>query len=155
MHHLLRLASFSIESAGLSFLHGSIPVVDHQLFLLPTSKNWKKIVREMGTMILPSLSQVTPASLWVMIIWVYVILLTFNNWHFSKQSPWTSSQSITCKLVRNANSQAHLRHPESENSTGGDQGLGFSKPSQATWSESENQWSQPWEVRAHCIPHHS
>lgn len=36
MHHLLRLAGFSIESAWLSLFHRSIAIVNHQLFLLPT-----------------------------------------------------------------------------------------------------------------------
>ena len=141
----------------LGFLSSMVPfpLLITSFFFCPHLRIEKKIVREMGTVILSSLSQLMPPSLWFMIIWVYFILLTLKNWHFSEQSPWTSSQSITCKLVRNANSQALLRHPESENSRSGDQGLGFSKPSQATWSESENQWSQLWEVRAHCIPHHS
>lgn len=46
MHHLLRLAGISIESAWLSLFHGSIAIVDHQLFLLPTPNNLEDHMRK-------------------------------------------------------------------------------------------------------------
>lgn len=60
MHHLLRLAGFSIESAWLSLFHRSIAIVNHQLFLLPTPNYLKHQRRNISAMTQLSLSLSLP-----------------------------------------------------------------------------------------------